>query len=225
MPTLETLFSKLKNVKVIDDSITYSQYIPIDLSISNLDLSEIDMKNSKDFETYIENHIEKNQAKVAFGGYNEERNLYKQTSLFDDDQADERNIHIGMDLWIKAKTPIVAALDGRVYGFDYNAGAGNYGPTIILEHTLENEIFYTLYGHLSVESIENIEIGTFFKKVQQLATVGDSSVNGGYSPHLHFQIIKNIEDNFSDYPGVCSKKDLDYYLENCPNPNLLLKIN
>lgn len=225
MPTLETLFSKLKNVKVIDDSITYSQYIPIDLSISNLDLSEIDMKNSKDFETYIENHIEKNQAKVAFGGYNEERNLYKQTSLFDDDQADERNIHIGMDLWIKAKTPIVAALDGKVYGFDYNAGAGNYGPTIILEHTLENEIFYTLYGHLSVESIENIEIGTFFKKVQQLATVGDSSVNGGYSPHLHFQIIKNIEDNFSDYPGVCSKKDLDYYLENCPNPNLLLKIN
>jgi len=55
--------------------------------------------------------------------------------------------------------------------------------------------------------------------------VGDSSVNGGYSPHLHFQIIKNIEDNFSDYPGVTSKKDLDYYLENCPNPNLLLKIN
>ena len=225
MSTLETLFSKLKNVKVIDDSITYSHYIPIDLSISNLDLSEIDMKNSKDFETYIENHIEKNQAKVAFGGYNEERNLYKQTSLFDDDQADERNIHIGMDLWIKAKTPVLAALDGKIYGFDYNAGAGNYGPTIILEHTLENEIFYTLYGHLSVESIENIEIGTFFKKVQQLATVGDSSVNGGYSPHLHFQIIKNIEDNFSDYPGVCSKKDLDYYIENCPNPNLLLKIN
>ena len=225
MPTLETLFSKLKNVKVIDDSITYSHYIPIDLSISNLDLSEIDMKNSKDFETYIENHLKKNHAKVAFGGYNEERNLYKQTSLFDDDQADERNIHIGMDLWIKAKTPIVAALDGSVYGFDYNAGAGNYGPTIILEHTLENEIFYTLYGHLSVESIENIEIGTFFKKGQQLATLGDSSVNGGYSTHLHFQIIKNLEDNFSDYPGVCSKKDLEYYLENCPNPNLLLKLN
>jgi len=130
MPTLETLFSKLKNVKVIDDSIIYSHYIPIDLSISNIDLSEIDMKNSKDFETYIENHIEKNHAKVAFGGYNEERNLYKQTSLFDDDQADERNVHIGMDLWIKAKTPVLAALDGKVYGFDYNAGAGNYGQQL-----------------------------------------------------------------------------------------------
>lgn len=161
---------------------------------------------------------------MAFGGYNEERNLYKETSLFNDDETEERNIHIGMDLWIKAGTPVLAALEGKVYGFDFNVGKGNYGPTIILKHTLENEIFYTLYGHLSVDSIEYIEIGTFFKKGQQIATLGDSSVNGGYSPHLHFQIIKNIDDNFSDYPGVCSKKDLEYYLENCPNPNLLLKI-
>lgn len=225
MPALETLFSKLENVKVIDDSIAYSQYIPVDLSVSNLDLSQIDMKNPQDFENYIENYLKKNNAKVAFGGYNEERNLYKQTSLFNNAQSDERNIHIGMDLWIKAKTSILAALDGKVYGFDYNTGAGNYGPTIILEHTLENQTFYTLYGHLSLESIEDLEIGTIFTKGQTIATLGDSSVNGGYAPHLHFQIIKKIETNFSDYPGVCSKKDLEYYLENCPNPNLLLKIN
>jgi murein DD-endopeptidase MepM/ murein hydrolase activator NlpD len=225
MSTIENLFLQFENVKVLDSSIPYSQYTPVDLSISNLDLSQIDMKSSKDFDIYIENHLQQNHAKVAFGGYNEERNLYKQTSLFNDEQSDERNIHIGMDLWIKAGTPILAALDGIVYGFDFNAGKGNYGPTIILKHTFKSEIFYTLYGHLSVESIEDIEIGTFFKKGQQLATLGNSSVNGGYSPHLHFQIIKNIGDNSSDYPGVCSKKDLDYYLENCPNPNVLLKIN
>jgi murein DD-endopeptidase MepM/ murein hydrolase activator NlpD len=224
MSTFETLFTQFENVQVIDASISNSQYTPIDLSISNLDLSQIDMKNPQNFETYIEYHLQKNSAKVAFGGYNEERNLYKQTSLFNDEQSDERNIHIGMDLWIKARTPILAALDGIVYGFAFNTGAGNYGPTIILQHTFGNQTFYTLYGHLSVESIEDLEIRTFFKKGQQLATLGDSSVNGGYSPHLHFQIIKNIGENFSDYPGVCSKKDLEYYLENCPNPNLLLKL-
>jgi murein DD-endopeptidase MepM/ murein hydrolase activator NlpD len=225
MSTLEAYFLELENVHVIDNSIPYSQYTPLDLSISNLDLTQIDVKNSKDFEIYIENHLQKNNAKVAFGGYIEERSLYKQTTLFNDAQSDERNIHIGMDLWIKAGTPVLAALDGIVYGFDYNAGKGNYGPTIVLEHTLENEIFYTLYGHLSIESIENIAIGTVFKTGQQLATLGDSTVNGGYAPHLHFQIIKNIGKNFSDYPGVCCKKDLDFYLENCPNPNLLLKTN
>lgn len=224
MKTLEKILLQLENSKVIDGSIPYSQYIPIDLSISNMELSKIDISDSKVFEIFIENHLQRNNAKVAYGGYNEVRNLYNQAHLFNDEESEERNIHIGMDLWIKAGTPVLAALDGTVYGFDFNAGKGNYGPTIILEHSVENHVFYTLYGHLSVESIENIEIGTIFKKGQTLATLGDSSVNGGYSPHLHFQIIKNIEDNFSDYPGVCSKSDLNYYLENCPDPNLLLKI-
>jgi murein DD-endopeptidase MepM/ murein hydrolase activator NlpD len=224
MATLENLFSQLKNIKVIEDSIPYAQYVPIELSISNLDLSKMDLENAVDFETYIENILQKNKAKVVFGGYNEVRNLYKSSHLFNDDEKEERNIHIGMDLWIKAGTPVLAALDGIVHSFDFNAGKGNYGPTIILEHTFENHHFYTLYGHLSMGSIEEIEIGKIVKKGQQIATLGDASVNGGYSPHLHFQIIKKIEDYFGDYPGVCTINDLDYYLGNCPDPNLLLKI-
>jgi murein DD-endopeptidase MepM/ murein hydrolase activator NlpD len=222
---LETIFSKLENVKVIEATIPYSEYIPIDLSISNLDLSKIDMENTNDFETYCANLLQNNKAKVAFGGYNEVRNLYKSSLLFNDDEKEERNIHLGMDLWIKAGTPVLAALDGIVHSFDFNAGKGNYGPTIILKHNLENQAFYTLYGHLSMESIAEIEIGTVFKKGQQIAVLGKPTENGGYSPHLHFQIIKKIKGNFGDYPGVCSKNDLDYYLENCPDPNLLLKIN
>lgn len=224
MPTLEKIFLQLENSTVIESSIPYSKYASLDLSISNMELSKIDMSDPEAVEIYIENHLQRNNAKVAFGGYNEERNLYKSSLIFNDDEKEERNIHIGMDLWITAGTPVLAAVDGIVYGFDFNAGKGNYGPTIILKHSIENQTFYTLYGHLSLESIENIEIGTIFKKEQQIATLGDSSVNGGYSPHLHFQIIKNIEDFTSDYPGVCSKKDLNFYLENCPDPNLLLKI-
>lgn len=224
MPTLENLFSRLENIKVIDDSIPYSKYTRIDLSISNTDLSKINLSDAKVFEAFIENHLQKNDAKVAFGGYKEERNLYKSSPLFNEGENEERNIHIGMDLWIKAGTPILAAVDGTVHGFDFNAGKGNYGPTIILKHCVENETFYTLYGHLSMESIENLEIGTVFKKGQKMATLGDASVNGGYAPHLHFQIIKDIKNCLGDYPGVCSKNDLDYYLENCPDPNSLLRI-
>lgn len=225
MPTLENLLSQLENIKVIDDSIPCSKYTPIDLSISNADLSKIDIKNADDFERYVENILQKINAKIAFGGYNEKRKLYQSSPLFNDDEKEERNIHIGMDLWTTSKTPILAALDGTVHGFDFNAGKGNYGPTIILKHSLENQTFYTLYGHLSVESIENLEIGIVFKKGQKMATLGDASVNGGYAPHLHFQLIKEIKDYSGDYPGVCSKNDLDYYLQNCPDPNLLLKIH
>ena len=224
MSILEILFAKLENIKVIDSTIPYTQYIPIDLSSSNLELSKFDINNPGEFEVFIENHLLTNQAKVAFGGYNELRNLYNKTSLFNNVQADERNIHIGIDLWIHANTPVLAAVDGTVYGFDNNTGVGNYGPTIILKHHLENHTFYTLYGHLSIESIGDIEVGTFFKKGEPIARLGDFTVNGGYSAHLHFQIIHEIGEYKSDYPGVCSLNDLPFYLENCPNPNLLLKI-
>jgi murein DD-endopeptidase MepM/ murein hydrolase activator NlpD len=221
MPNLENSFLQIENVKVIDSSIPYSKYTPLDLSVSNTKLAEIDLVNAGIFENFIENHLQENDSEVAFGGYNEVRNLYNENSHFNEEN---RNIHLGIDFWIKAGTPVLAALDGKVHSFNFNAGNGNYGPTIILEHSFENHIFYTLYGHLSTDSIAEIEIGAAFNKGQVLATLGDSSVNGGYSSHLHFQIIKKIDRYFGDYPGVCSKNDLEYYLENCPDPNLLLKI-
>lgn len=224
MNALEIILKSIQNVKVIDESIDHSQYIPLDLSATNIELSKLDIGNAIDFEKYIEKHLAKYNSKVAFGGYNEKRNLYKRSAVFNDSKTEERNIHIGLDLWIKAGTRVLAALDGTIHSFNYNTALGDYGPTIILEHKIENHIFYTLYGHLSLESITGIEIGNVVKKGQRLATLGDASVNGDYAPHLHFQIIKTIGENLGDYPGVCSKSDLGYYLENCPDPNLLLKI-
>jgi murein DD-endopeptidase MepM/ murein hydrolase activator NlpD len=224
METLETLFLDIKNIKVIDSTIPYSEYTPLDLSASNLELDQLNISDATEFEKYIEQLLDKNNASVAYGGYNEVRNLYKRSTVFNDSNTEERNIHIGLDLWIKDGTPVLAALDGKVHSFQNNNNLGDYGPTIILEHQIENQIFYTLYGHLSLKSIASLQAGDFFSKGQQLATLGDASVNGDYAPHLHFQIIKNIDNNFGDYPGVCSKNKLSFYLENCPDPNLLLKI-
>jgi murein DD-endopeptidase MepM/ murein hydrolase activator NlpD len=224
MIALETLLHYIENVKVIDAKIDYNQYVPLDLSIKNETLRERNIDNAADFEKYIENYLTENNAKVAYGGYNEIRNLYKRSEIFNDSKTEERNIHIGLDLWIKAGTPVLAAVDGFIHSFNYNTGVGDYGPTIILEHKIEEHTFYTLYGHLSLESISHIEIGDIYEKGQQIATLGDATVNGDYAPHLHFQIIKKIINSFGDYPGVCSASDLNHYLENCPDPNILLKI-
>ena len=224
MKVIENILQDLENVKVIDATIDYNEYIPLDISINNEIFKKQNIDNATDFETYIENYLSENNAKVAFGGYNEIRNLYKRSGIFNDTTTEERNIHIGLDLWIKAGTAVLAAVDGFVHSFNYNTGLGDYGPTIILEHKIEDHKFYTLYGHLSLESIDGIEIGTVFLKGQQLGTIGDASVNGDYAPHLHFQIIADISNLFGDYPGVCSKSNLAFYLKNCPDPNLLLKI-
>jgi murein DD-endopeptidase MepM/ murein hydrolase activator NlpD len=224
MIPLETLLQDIENVKVIDAKIDSNQYIPLDLSITNEAFTNLTFATAKDFEEYIENHLAQNNAQVAYGGYNEIRNLYKRSTTFNDSKTQERNIHIGLDLWIKSGTPVLAALDGYIHSFNYNTGVGDYGPTIILEHKIEEQKFYTLYGHLSLESISGIKIGDFYEKGQEIATLGDASVNGDYAPHLHFQIIKKILNTFGDYPGVCSENDRAYYLENCPDPNILLKI-
>ncbi|OCB76049.1 peptidoglycan DD-metalloendopeptidase family protein [Flavobacterium crassostreae] len=224
MNRLETLLSQTKNVFVLPESIPLDQYTPLNLATSNPKLHNLAINNAAEFENFIEKHIADHHAKVAYGGYNEERNIYQRSTIFKTNDQLERNIHIGMDFWINASTPILSALDGVVHSFKNNSELGDYGPTIILQHQLEERSFYTLYGHLSLESLENLHVGTFFKKGQQLGTLGCAAVNGDYAPHLHFQIIKDIANHEGDYPGVCNKETLNYYLENCPDPNLLLKI-
>lgn len=199
-------------------------YFSLDLSISNPELTKINLKDATAFENYIEEKRKEFNSKIAFGGYLEKRNLYQRSTHFNNESIEERNIHLGIDLWTAAGTPIICPLDGTIHSFKNNTAFGDYGPTIILQHQIENEVFYTLYGHLALESIRTLDIGMLFKKGQALATLGKPIENGDYAPHLHFQIIKKIGDYIGDYPGVCSQSNLDFYTENCPDPNLLLKI-
>ena len=83
--------------------------------------------------------------------------------------------------------------------------------------------FYTLYGHLSLETLQDKRTGDRVEKGQQIATLGTADVNGKYPPHLHFQIIKDIKNYEGDYPGVCNKIDLEFYKMNCPDPSILIQ--
>lgn len=223
--TVEKSLQALPKCFVLDSNISINDYVPLDLSKSNKDLAAVDVSSSNKLESYINAHITAHKAKVAYGGYIEIRNIYQRSSYFKAANPEtERNIHLGLDLWIAAETPIYTPLDAEVHSFKNNTNFGDYGPTIILEHSIDDILFYTLYGHLSLGSIENLKIGQTFKKGEQIATLGDESINGDYAPHLHFQIIKDLQDYKGDYPGVCSKMDLEFYKENCLDPNLILKL-
>ena len=211
---------------VLDKAIPLSQYTPIDLSETNPELSTFNISNSQAWESYINEHLKNNNANVAFGGYAERRNIYKRSFYFNqENQQLERNIHLGIDLWLKAGSKVFSPLEGQVHSFANNTNYGDYGPTIIIEHHVEDIVFYTLYGHLSEDSIKLLKQGQQIKAGQQIGVLGHSQVNGDYAPHLHFQIIRDLGNYEGDYPGVSSKKDLQYYLNNCPDPNLLLKLS
>jgi len=212
-----------ESIHVIDESISITSYCKLNLSSNNSQLKQIDIRSVEDCENYIESIRKKNEALVAYGGYLEQRNLYSDKSNFINSE-ENRNIHLGIDFWAKAGTKVVVPLAGVVHSFKNNSTIGDYGPTIVLKHKIEDFVFHTLYGHLSLESIDNLKIGQQFFKGETLGTLGTPEVNVNYAPHLHFQIIIDMEGNSGDYQGVCSKDRLEHYTSNCPDPNILLQL-
>ena len=214
-----------KPLRVINSEIKLKDYTSIELSNENKDLEKFDISNDEAFENYINNYLNSKKAKVAYGGYLEQRNIYKRSSYFKQENIEnERNIHLGIDLWCVTNTKVLAVLDGELHSFQNNMNYGDYGPTIIIKHWVNNIEFYSLYGHLSLASLKNLKVGDSVFQGQTIGFLGDSSINGNYAPHLHFQLIIDLQNNHGDYPGVSNKKMLDFYKENCPDPNFLLKL-
>jgi murein DD-endopeptidase MepM/ murein hydrolase activator NlpD len=224
MKGISEILKKTESAKVISNDIDFAEYVPLDLSVNNENITKQKIESAKDYEQYIQNYLEKSNAKIAYGGYKEQRNLYQRSPVFMSQDHDERNIHIGLDLWINESAPVYATLEGTIHSFQNNDALGDYGPTIILKHQIGHFTFHTLYGHLSLDSLDGKKIGNFVKKGEQIASLGLPPINGDYAPHLHFQIIMDMENKVGDYPGVCNQNRLAFYLENCPDPNLLIKI-
>jgi 4-aminobutyrate aminotransferase-like enzyme/Ser/Thr protein kinase RdoA (MazF antagonist) len=166
-------------------------------------------------------------AKLGIGQYNEPRLLYT-TPMFDtagDASGESRTIHTGIDLFAPPETPVYAPISGIVHAFGNNRAHLDYGPMIILAHrTDSNETFYTLYGHLSQDSVDGLHRGDTFRRGDRIASIGAPPVNGGWTPHLHFQIITDLFALDRDFPGVCRSSQRAVWCALSPDPNIILNL-
>ena len=217
--------------KVVPFDRAKDKLLLLDFSENNTDLSDKILLDTKKFSQYIHDKLEIANAKYGIGGYAEHRNIYRRSELFNatkkiiagENATDEpRRFHFGIDIWGKPFTPVMAPLEGKVHSFAFNNNFGDYGTTIILSHRLDNRSFYTLYGHLSLASIKNLQEGNTIKKGDVFAEFGIPQENGSWPPHLHFQIIKNMQGLKGDYPGVCKFSEKEIYMDNCPDADLIL---
>jgi murein DD-endopeptidase MepM/ murein hydrolase activator NlpD len=192
--------------------------VALDLSAANLELNSSIYGNASAFQDYIAGKL---GDKIGFGGYLENRVIYESYENFATASADFRNIHLGMDFWMMPGTPVFAPLEGEIHSFQVNQGAGNYGPTIILYHPAEK--MYSLYGHVSMTDLVPLEIGSHIAAGELLCHLGKANENGGWPPHLHFQLIRDMQGFHGDYLGVCSQRDLSFYANNCPDPASFLR--
>jgi len=194
----------------------------LDFSNTNQELTPERISATSHFHAYIEALLKKCECRYGIGGYNEERVLYQRSPHFTGEQ--NRTIHLGIDIWGAAGTGVFTPLGGVVHSSAYNNHFGDYGATLILQHQLDGIVFHTLYGHLSINDITGRSPGLFISRGEQIGLFGKPEENGDWPPHLHFQIIEDMEMKTGDYPGVCTPSDRERYLLNCPNPDLILQL-
>ncbi len=198
----------------------------MDFTVKNTELSEEIVLDTNQFTQYINTKLETNNATYGIGGYAEHRAIYTRSNVFNstDKYSEPRRLHLGIDIWGKPATTVFAPLGGVVHSFAFNDAFGDYGATVILLHQLNGTVFYTLYGHLSASNLTNLEEGKYISIGEPIGNFGEPFENGNWPPHLHFQIIKDMEGNWGDYPGVCAYNKREKYLSNCPNPDFILQM-
>lgn len=208
--------------KVVDYDRETDRLYKFDFTSSNTELHPEDIANTGKFSHWVNQKLRDYSCRYGIGGYMEHRTLYARSELFN--TGDEpRRLHLGVDIWARAGTPVYTPLSGRIHSFQDNDHFGDYGPTIILQHQLDDLALYSLYGHLNRESLEGLVIGDRVSRGQQIAVFGSQDVNGHWPPHLHFQLMFDMEGWHGDYPGVARHSEKERYLLNIPDPNLILQ--
>jgi 4-aminobutyrate aminotransferase-like enzyme/Ser/Thr protein kinase RdoA (MazF antagonist) len=165
---------------------------------------------------------------VGVGRYDEPRLLYTSPLFGEGNNPTEerRTIHLGIDLFVPPGAKLHAPLAGTVHALANNTAALDYGPVVILRHvTGDGQEFFTLYGHLSKETLKKLRVGLAIGQGEAFARVGESNENGGWTPHVHFQIILDLLDRGTDFPGVARATEREVWTGLSSDPNLLLRIS
>jgi hypothetical protein len=208
--------------KVVDFDIKKDSLLPFDFTANNKELHPEILANTDLFSYWVAEKLASNHARYGIGGYNEHRTIYSRSSHFDA-LEEPRRLHLGVDIWGPAETPVYNFYKATVHSFKFNDNFGDYGATIILKYQLDDLTLYALYGHLSLASLDGLFEGQDMPFGKQFATFGVKEENGYWPPHLHFQLMFDMEGLIGDYPGVCQFSKRDMYLSNCPDPALILK--
>jgi 4-aminobutyrate aminotransferase-like enzyme/Ser/Thr protein kinase RdoA (MazF antagonist) len=222
------LASNANTASILDTDLRTAPSVVFDLGVGSTFLgADPRASETQNLSEAVFHKLKEANASVGIGRYDEARLLYT-SPLFGDSEnpTDERRtIHLGIDLFAAPGTPIYAPLDGVVHAVAINTAPLDYGPLVILRHiTDDGTEFFTLYGHLARNTFNALQAGQRVARGQQFANIGDVHENGGWAPHLHFQVIVDLLDHRSDYPGVALASQRKVWTSLSPDPNLLLGI-
>jgi murein DD-endopeptidase MepM/ murein hydrolase activator NlpD len=162
-----------------------------------------------------ENNLE--SPSFGIGKYNEVRQNMYGSALF----AGSRNVHMGIDLSGYVDSPVNSFFDGEIYAFAYHASPDDYGYAVVIKYEIQSTVLYALYGHLGAKSQKLWDNKKKVKRGECIGYLGAPEENGGWPPHLHFQLAWEAPVG-ADMPGVVSLEYRDDALAQYPDPRLVL---
>ncbi len=165
--------------------------------------------------------------KAWLGFYGEPRLIYTAEAFRNGPwkASNRRTVHLGVDVFAPAGSELFAPLDGVVEVVENRTDHLDYGGVVILRHkTPDGAPFYTLYGHLDPEALEQLKTGDRVTRGDSFCRLGDASQNGGWSPHVHFQLALTTDGMGHDWPGVGDPDEMELWGAICPNPAALLNL-
>lgn len=217
---------RLRFYPVIALNTETERLLKIDLSAGSQQFKEEMVQETAVFEARLRKLLSDAGVTFGYGGYDEHRVMYGRSAHFNGTANGEpRRLHLGMDIWGPAGTPVHAPLEGTVHSIGYHPQKGDYGATIVLSHRLDGLHFHTLYGHVSRADITALTPGMQVAAGATVAHFGAPEENGDWPPHLHFQIIEDMGGREGDYPGVCRFSEKEAWLANCPDPDIILQLS
>src|SRR5260221_1310512 len=213
---------------ILDVDLRAEPSVVLDLSVGSALLgADPSASETVNLSAAIAEEMKKAGVRVAVGRYDEARLLYNapQFGASKNPTDERRTIHLGIDLFAESGTPLRAPLAGVVHILANNAVPLDYGPLVVLKHvTGAGEEFFTLYGHLTEKTLNELSVGQQIAQGEVFAHVGAVHENGGWAPHVHFQIILDLLDRGADFPGVARASERAIWKALSPDPNLLLRI-
>ena len=213
---------------ILDVDLRTAPSVVFDLSVGSTFLgAKPGGANNPEVKEKLSAEMKRTGAAFGVGRYDEPRLVYT-SPLFgaNGNPTDERRtVHLGMDLFVEPGTRLRAPLDGVVHLTANNVAPLDYGPLVILQHeTASGKEFFTLYGHLTRETLAGLKPGQRIGRGEEFAQLGTTDENGGWMPHVHFQIILDLLDLGADFPGVAYASQRAVWTSLSPDPNLLLAI-
>ena len=102
---------------VVQFDAKHEKLLKLDFTSNSKTFTEDIFTDTKKFSSYINTQLQKAEAKYGIGGYNENRKIYSRSAHFGSNEEEPRRLHLAIDIWGNAGTPVFAPLSGVVHSF------------------------------------------------------------------------------------------------------------